>query len=97
MGQSTLFCVEDHFYEHKHAFLWALTHLVNEGDELHVVTVLPLSAYSASPRGKSSSASPLNSLLLPAPLRSQFLSSWPSSLPLLFRLVPSGKGAGKAS
>mmetsp|Transcript_32736 Transcript_32736/g.77628 ORF Transcript_32736/g.77628 Transcript_32736/m.77628 type:complete len:406 (+) Transcript_32736:74-1291(+) len=47
MGKTVMICVEDHFKSSRPAFEWSLNHIVEEDDELHVVTVLPSMAYSA--------------------------------------------------
>lgn len=44
-----MFCVEDHFQTSKPAFEWALKHLVDEDDDVHIITVLPPVAYSVTP------------------------------------------------
>ena len=48
MGQSILFCVEDHFDYYRKTFQWSLEHLVNDGDEVHIVTLLPVNSYSSA-------------------------------------------------
>lgn len=44
-----MLCVEDHFQTSKPAFEWALKHMVDEDDDVHIVTVLPPVAYSVTP------------------------------------------------
>ena len=48
-NKTALFCVEQGLKTSKPAFEWALKHLMQEGDTLHVVTVLPPIDFSPTP------------------------------------------------
>ena len=53
MGLTLLLCIERSFPNYRDAFNWVLRHVVKDGDEVHIVTLLPLKAYSASPKPAS--------------------------------------------
>ena len=47
--KTVMYCVEPHFVLAKSAMEWSLQNVVDEGDSLHVVTILPPVVYSAAP------------------------------------------------
>ena len=44
-----MYCVEPHFVLAKSAMEWSLQNVVDQGDSLHVVTILPPVVYAAAP------------------------------------------------